>query len=624
MKKIKMIILTIILQILILLSVCSAAHYIVGYVEDAKDGTSANDYTILLWNPSVGIQENLTDIIGSNGNSRVSNVYMIDCELLQSGCNINNNLTLKIINNGDNYISGETNVTITGAGYDVVNNITLNSPPSTVLNYPLNQDKISELQIEFNCSVFDYDDNLKEVSLYGNWTGEWSLNETKEIGIGEKFIIFTKNILQGFYNYNCKVVDTLSISSFSTQNNSFTIDLTPPIIESVLGNISYSCGNTNNIKINCTAYDELLNVDKVIIQSISPGGITNYSGSILEGNTYYAEILLNELGTWKFNCIVNDSAGNVNNLTSEDFFVYSNLPDLIINASSINLSEDNPIENQLVEINVDIKNMGCEKAENFLISFFEGDPLESGINIGNKTINISQISSTLTNISWNTKIGPNNIYIFADYDDKITEENEENNKENKTISIKAWQDIYGNTSVNKIIGGETVNIKKWFNESYLEGNIFITDSECTVNWLSLQAIGRAKNGEESSNDFLEIDELLGMGNFEDSVSNTFSENQNPKGVRSIIIYQKEISNIPVISSTESSEFVTGILWDSSDDEIGGEFDTGDKEDIVFVTPIKKDTEGTYGFYDYEIKIPSRLREYYDVDSEEVYLYYDLN
>ncbi len=624
MKKIKMIILTIILQILILLSVCSAAHYIVGYVEDAKDGTSANEHTILLWNPSVGIQENLTDIIGPNGNSHVSNVYMIDCELLQSGCNINNNLTLKIINNGDNYISGETNVTITGAGYDVVNNITLNSPPSTVLNYPSNQDKISELQIEFNCSVFDYDDNLKEVSLYGNWTGEWSLNETKEIGIGEKFIIFTKNILQGFYNYNCKVVDTLSISSFSTQNNSFTIDLTPPIIESVLGNISYSCGNTNNIKINCTAYDELLNVDKVIIQSISPGGITNYSGSILEGNTYYAEILLNELGTWKFNCIVNDSAGNVNNLTSEDFFVYSNLPDLAINASSINLSEDNPIENQLVEINVDIKNIGCEKAENVLISFFEGDPLESGINIGNKTINISQISSTLTNISWNTKIGPNNIYIFADYDDKITEENEENNKENKTISIKAWQDIYGNTSVNKIIGGETVNIKKWFNESYLEGNIFITDSECTVNWLSLQAIGRAKNGEESSNDFLEIDELLGMGNFEDSVSNTFSENQNPKGVRSIIIYQKEISNIPVISSTESSEFVTGILWDSSDDKIGGEFDTGDKEDIVFVTPIKKDTEGTYGFYDYEIKIPSRLREYYDVDSEEVYLYYDLN
>jgi hypothetical protein len=624
MKKIKMIILTIILQILILLSVCSAAHYIVGYVEDAKDGTSANEHTILLWNPSVGIQENLTDIIGPNGNSHVSNVYMIDCELLQSGCNINNNLTLKIINNGDNYISGEINVTITGAGYDVVNNITLNSPPSTVLNYPSNQDKISELQIEFNCSVFDYDDNLKEVSLYGNWTGEWVLNETREIGVGEKFIIFTKNILQGFYNYNCKVVDTLSISSFSPQNNSFTIDLTPPIIESVLGNISYSCGDTNKIKINCTAYDELLNVDKIIIQSISPGGITNYSGSILEENTYYAEIILNELGTWKFNCIANDSAGNVNNLTSEDFFVYSNLPDLAINASSINLSEDDPIENQLVEINVEIKNIGCENTENVLISFFEGDPLESGINIGNKAINISQISSTLTNISWNTKIGPNNIYIFADYDDKITEENEENNKENKTISIKAWQDIYGNTSVDKIIGGETVNIKKWFNESYLEGNIFITDSECTVNWLSLQAIGRAKNGEESSNDFLEIDELLGMGNFEDSVSNTFSENQNPRGVQSIIIYQKEISNIPVISSTESSEFVTGILWDSSDDEIGGEFDTGDKEDIVFVTPIKKDTEGTYGFYDYEIKIPSRLREYYDVDSEEVYLYYDLN
>lgn len=118
------------IAILLVLPMCSAAHYIVGFVENAKDGTSANDHTIMLWNPSVGIQDNLTDIIGQNGNSHVNNIYMIDCEMLQEECNINDNLSLKVIDNGDHYVSEEKNVTVSGAGYDVVGNISLNSPPN--------------------------------------------------------------------------------------------------------------------------------------------------------------------------------------------------------------------------------------------------------------------------------------------------------------------------------------------------------------------------------------------------------------------------------------------------------------------------------------------------------------
>jgi len=42
-----------------------------------------------------------------------------------------------------------------------------------------------------------------------------------------------------------------------------------------------------------------------------------------------------------------------------------------------------------------------------------------------------------------------------------------------------------------------------------------------------------------------------------------------------------------------------------------------------VTKINKETEGEFGIYDYEISIPVNLREYYEDDVEEVYLYYDL-
>jgi hypothetical protein len=609
---------------IIFIPLCSATHNIVGFVEDARDTTEANGHSILLWNPSVGINDNLSDTIGLLGNSGISNAYRIDCELLSTPCIIGDILTVKVIDNGDTYVSEEKNVTVSSGSEDSSENITLNSPPTANIIFPSNLAYISNLQVNFNCSSSDLDNNIKEISLYGNWTGDWSLNETKEINPNGEFTIFTKDFSQGFYKYACKVTDNLYVSSFSSQNNSFTLDITKPSIDSIYTNTSSSCGKENSIRVNCTTHDDLSGVNKVIIQAISPIEIINYSAPILTGDTYYSDILLNETGAWKFNCIVNDSAGNIKNLASEYVQVNFNLPELYVNFSKINLSINNPIENQSIQINAIIENLGCTDAENVLISFFEGDPLDSGQNIGNSTVNISAISSVITNIPWNTKIGPNNIFVYADYTLLINEENESNNKANKTISVNAWQEIYGNTSVDKIIGNETSNIKKWFNESSLQGNVFITDSESYVNWLSLQAIGKTKTGAASSNDFSDIDELLEMTTFEDSVSNMFSNNQNPKKTQNILVHQKAIMDVPTINSTDNSNFVTGILWDTSDDVVDGEYSAVDKEDLVFIAPVGKQSEGAYGFYNYEIKIPSKLREYNTLDSQEIYLYYDLN
>lgn len=602
----------------------SASYYVLGTVEDALDLTLAENHTIILWNYNNGEADNLTDIIGFFGNSGQNNNYSIDCELLNTPCTEGDVLTLKIINNGDNYISEEKNVSIGSMGYSLVENIRLNSPPTTSLIFPQKNSNLSYGYIDFNCSFEDLDDNLKEISLYGNWSGEWKLNETKEISSGERFKIFTKKLVQGFYEYACQVTDILKISEFSETNSSFKVDLTDPIIEYILPNITYSCGNTNQVRINCSVYDPIFGIDKIIIQSISPSNeVINYSAESLEGNEYYYEFLLDELGIWRFNCIANDSAGNTNNLYSDNLRVYSDSPELTVNGSLIGLSKYNPIEYETVNISAVIENQGCSYADNIIISFFEGDPDNLGEEIGNITINISQISNLSVNVSWKSNIGNTQIFVFADYENSINEGDELNNKDYKNISINAWQEIYGNTSLDKIIGGENISIKKWHNESQIEGYIFITDSECEVNWMELEAIGRTKSGEESSNDFLEIDELLRMINFEDSVSNLFSESQNPKNTKNMIIYQREIADIPIINSTNNSNFITGILWDASDDN-NGEFDEVDKEDIIFVAEVNKVSEGAYGIYDYEIKIPSRLREYFVLDDDEVYLYYNLN
>ena len=142
----------------IVLPLISAAHYIVGIVNDARDGTLADGHEIVLWNPANGIDDNLTDIIGPSGNSGENNIYMIDCELLSSPCDIGDEIRAKVINNGDNYITGNVSVNVTGAGYDVAPNLSLNSPPNVTsiivddsIEVPLNE---IDLIAASNRSVF--------------------------------------------------------------------------------------------------------------------------------------------------------------------------------------------------------------------------------------------------------------------------------------------------------------------------------------------------------------------------------------------------------------------------------------------------------------------------------------
>ena len=65
--------------LLFILPFFSAAHYIVGFANNAIDGTFANDHTVILWNSLNGISDNKTDLIGTSGNSQTDNIYMIDC-----------------------------------------------------------------------------------------------------------------------------------------------------------------------------------------------------------------------------------------------------------------------------------------------------------------------------------------------------------------------------------------------------------------------------------------------------------------------------------------------------------------------------------------------------------------
>lgn len=92
----------------------SASHYVVGTVNG--DG---NGKTVTLFNPILGISNNITDIIGISGNSGVNNIYMIDVEMLYS-CNIGDEVRVTL-GGSDDYVS----LIITGAGYDVAPNLSI-------------------------------------------------------------------------------------------------------------------------------------------------------------------------------------------------------------------------------------------------------------------------------------------------------------------------------------------------------------------------------------------------------------------------------------------------------------------------------------------------------------------
>lgn len=591
----------------------SASHYITGIVNDALEGEQSNGKVVVLWNPAGGIEDNLTDTIGPSGNSGTDNLYLVDCELLDQGCKVGDEIRIKVLKE-NNYVSYWVNLSISGAGYDVAPNITLNSIPNATIISPINYENKSD-EVTFNCSASDFD-GLGNLTLYGNWSWGWHANETKEATGTYNQTTFIKNLSEGKYLWACLATDNLSISNFS-ENHTLTIDRTPPIINEVSINQSYVCGDAY-VRVNCSVEDAFTDISNVIVEAITPTIAKNHS-TLFDG-VYYSDIFINETGIWKFNCIANDSANNFANLTSVEFVVYSEGIDLFVD--KIEFSNYDPIENEPVVVESIVYNLGCTDSGSFLVGFYKGE-LREQIN-GNKTLSVAARSNQTANVTWNAEIGTTTFYVNADIENAIAEFDEYNNEADKNLSVGAWQDFYGNIILDKLLGNnQSKNISFWENMTSLQGNVFVADVESNIDWLNLQAIGRDKFGDPALNDFLDIDILLGMESFNDSVFNIFTDSGIPKQTGSFLVHQKVIENVTIISSTNNTNFLTGILWDMSDDG-DGEYSQDDSEDLVFITEVNQNHQGAYGIYDYEIKIPVRLREYNGPGTSDVYLYYDLN
>jgi len=360
-----------------------------------------------------------------------------------------------------------------------------------------------------------------------------------------------------------------------------------------------------NLTISNGMYEYEINATDGVLQTVEKSGFIS--------GTYY----------WNVTCV--DKAGNINISETRNFTIGA--PDIIITNNNITFNQSTFEEDDNITIYANIYNLGGIPAYNVTVQFWLGDPDISGTQINdNKTITELNVSDNFTvNIIYTPNMDINNIFVVVDpptaTNGSIIEENESNNKANKAFNVGLYNVYLGNTSELIQIDKPSINISlfTWDVSNATGSNIFITDIEAVPDFFSLQAIGLiAAGGPAAVNDFEDIDSSLGSTNYSDSVNNTYTSGGTPIKTNTYTVYSSNIVSVPVINSTNSSNFETGILWDTSDG--GAEYNGS--QDLVFISEINKGAQGGLGIYDFEIKIPALLRNY-NLAGDNIAFYFEI-
>ena len=207
------------------------------------------------------------------------------------------------------------------------------------------------------------------------------------------------------------------------------------------------------------------------------------------------------------------------------------------------------------------------------MQFWLGDPDAGGTQIGsNQTIQGLNISQNITlEQNHTTVIGLNHIYVVVDPPypggGSIIETNETNNKANVSVWVGLFEVFAGGTENSlKIADQSVIAAFNWNQTNSTGSNVFVTDSESSISFTTLQAIGlNTSNGTGvGTNDFEEIDTKISSTTLNDSVNRTFTSAGQPVGFMNLTAFKRTIIQIPIVNSTNTTSFVTGIVWDTSD------------------------------------------------------------
>lgn len=384
--------------------------------------------------------------------------------------------------------------------------------------------------------------------------------------------------------------------------------------------------NSDTVRINATAYNTTaFPMDKVIYKIGNATG--NYSGTkVLNSFSYMARIGTTIYYNASFNAsmfsrgwytlfVVGNNTKGMSNTSQIQIYLNTSIdkPDLEITSANIQVTTINPYEAQNITITATVKNIGTANAVNVKVQFFEGNySLNRQIGV-NHTVNINKGANASVVEYWVAKQGTTHLYVVVDPPigtGTIVELLETNNFAFKEVVVYGYHTLYGNVSGNLTLEDSSGSaLKKWLVSDALGSNIYVAATGSVIDFSALKALSRNTTSGYVSNDFVDVDFLLNTTNLTDSVNRTYTFNGNPKWRVNFSVNGIAVLDVPVVNSTNTSNFLTGIMWDTSDSVGDGQYDITDKEDLIFATKVNPNAQGKYGLYDYEIAVLANLRKY---------------
>jgi len=444
-----------------------------------------------------------------------------------------------------------------------------------------------------------------------NWTffANGNLNTNGTIANGTPTLKSLSGLSNGTYSIILQGTDT-ALNRANTSALTIYVDTARPNVTLLTPANGTNISDTT-VTMNFTASDNMAQVLLCNLTLDSNASVAQYNLTNGTNATYTATNLIGGWHSWNATCVDNAT----NRGTSETWRFYVQLPDLAVTTGNITFSNGTPIENDNLTVNAMVFNIGLLNATSITVQFWRGDPDAGGTQLGaNQTIAALGIGENVT-LSQNITalIGLNQVYVVVDppttTNGSIRESNESNNKANNDFWVGLYEVFAGGSTNDLLISDNSIIAAFSWNQTNVTGsNVFVADSESSVSFTSLQAIGRnTTNGTDANtqNDFTEIDTKLNTTTLNDSINRTFTSAGAPRDTMDLTAFKRRIDSIPVVNSTNTSTFRTGILWDTSD---GGLF-YNSSQDIAFVTIMNQSQEGQYGTYDYEIKVPAKLRDY---------------
>jgi hypothetical protein len=562
-----------------------------------------------------------------NLDSDLNCIFILDGEEESSGTYSNSSYVIQYATLGDGSHNWRVNCIDNSLNliYSDLINFTVKAPPLVTLVSPGDNFRTTNSSINFSYIPYDLIE-ITNCSIYLNGI----FNQSDISVLKNQVNNFTINgIPEGINNWTVNCSDSDGNLNWSAEKF-FYRDISSPsiVLESPRNNTGVDF-NEAEVYFTWTSIDIL---DNVLQCNVSVDGIVRLTNVWVSSNVSKSDYVLSSvLGQgqhfWTVTCW--DQLKNAN--TSELRKFNLTYPDFSVNTEDIVFNQSNPKENESVQINATIHNLAGVDINNVVVKFYKGNPDSGGTQIGSDSIiNLLMFNETNATINWKVQMGTSQIYVLVDpplaTNGSFKELNESNNKADKNITIGSWQFLYGDISSSskfRLSDSEEEKLISWDINDFDFANVYSADYDAVISWSDLKAIGKTSAGGESSSDFSEIDSLLNMTSFSDSVYNVYTSSGIVNEKQNFFSFKKLISEVPVMNSTNNSNFKTGILWDSSGDIGDGEFDIADKEELVFIASVNKNAPGAYGIYDYELRVPAKLREYNLPDSSAASFYVEI-